>query len=196
MAGHPVTGRRGGRRHAASTTARREMLVVDRINPQPVVGNRGPGPISSTAPAPARRAAGIGVAPRPTMTDPTAVPAASTTALPQAVLTPLTGAAHLPGRADRSRGQRATRASPRAGERPGTVGRVPGPPSGSLSCVTGIGANAAGTVSSAAPAPRELHPFVEVSGAEPSRRFDSRRPALPHPRRTARPAASSWPARS
>ena len=98
------------------------------------------------------------------MTDPTAVPAASTTALPQAVLTPLTGAAIFlvvqidPG------GEPATRALlERVSGLERSVGfRVP---SGSLSCVTGIGANAWDRLFSG-PRPAELHPFVEVSGAE------------------------------
>jgi putative iron-dependent peroxidase len=97
------------------------------------------------------------------VTDPTPGPAASTRALPQSVLMPLTGSAIFlvvriePGGEDTARDllegiSGLTR----------SVGfRVP---SGSLSCVTSIGSDVWDRLFSG-PRPAELHPFVELHGA-------------------------------
>jgi porphyrinogen peroxidase len=96
------------------------------------------------------------------LTDSIAVPAAATAALPQSVLTPLSGAAIFLVVRIESGGESAARSLlARLGGLVRSVGfRVP---SGALSCVTGIGAGAWDRLF-AGPRPAELHPFAEVVG--------------------------------
>jgi putative iron-dependent peroxidase len=98
------------------------------------------------------------------VTDPTPGPAASTRALPQSVLTPLTGAAIFlvvriePGGEDTARDllERATGLTRAVGFRV---------PAGNLSCVTSIGSDAWDRLFSR-PRPAGLHPFKELQGAK------------------------------
>ena len=98
------------------------------------------------------------------MTDSLAVPAATTTALPQSVLTPLTGAAIFLLVRIESGGESTTRSLlSRLGGLVRSVGfRVP---AGALSCVAGIGSEAWDRLFSG-PRPAELHPFAEVVGGK------------------------------
>jgi putative iron-dependent peroxidase len=97
------------------------------------------------------------------VTDPTPGPAASTRALPQSVLMPLTGSAIFlvvriePGGEDTARDLL---------ERMSGLVRSVGfrVPSGTLSCVTSIGSDVWGRLFSG-PRPAELHPFIELKGA-------------------------------
>ncbi|HEU4947092.1 MAG TPA: Dyp-type peroxidase [Kribbella sp.] len=97
------------------------------------------------------------------MTDPTAVPTASTSALPQAVLTPLTGSAIFLVVRIEPGGEPAVRSLL---ERINGLSRAVGfrIPAGTLSCVTSVGSEAWDRLFSG-PRPAELHPFREVAGA-------------------------------
>lgn len=98
------------------------------------------------------------------VTDPTPGPAASTRALPQSVLTPLTGAAIFlvvriePGGEETARDllERSTGLTRAVGFRV---------PAGNLSCVTSIGSDAWDRLFSG-PRPAGLHPFKELQGAK------------------------------
>ncbi|MEV8371545.1 Dyp-type peroxidase [Kribbella sp. NPDC056861] len=98
------------------------------------------------------------------VTDPTAGPTASTRALPQSVLTPLTGSAIFlvvriePGGEEKARDllERVTGLTRAVGFRV---------PAGSLSCVTSIGSDAWDRLFSG-PRPAALHPFIELQGAK------------------------------
>ena len=98
------------------------------------------------------------------VTDPTPGPTASTSALPQSVLTPLTGAAIFlvvriePGGEETTRSllERATGLTRAVGFRV---------PAGDLSCVTSIGSDAWDRLFSG-PRPKALHPFIELQGAK------------------------------
>lgn len=96
------------------------------------------------------------------MADPTAGPLASTSALPQAVLTPLTGAAIFLVVRIEPGGEPAVRSLL---ERINGLGRAVGfrIPAATLSCVTGIGSQAWDRLFSG-PRPAELHPFIEMAG--------------------------------
>ncbi|GAA1716043.1 Dyp-type peroxidase [Kribbella yunnanensis] len=97
------------------------------------------------------------------VTDPTAGPAATTRALPQSVLTPLTGSAiFLVVRIEDGGEATARDLLERVSGLTRSVGfRVP---AGALSCVTSIGSDAWDRLF-AGPRPAELHPFVELKGA-------------------------------
>ncbi|GAA1648351.1 Dyp-type peroxidase [Kribbella alba] len=98
------------------------------------------------------------------VTDPTPGPYASTRALPQSVLVPLTGAAIFlvvriePGGEDAARGllERVTGLTRAVGFRV---------PAGNLSCVTSIGSELWDRLFSG-PRPARLHPFIELTGAK------------------------------
>jgi putative iron-dependent peroxidase len=98
------------------------------------------------------------------VTDPTPGPYASTRALPQSVLVPLTGAAIFlvvrvePGGEDAARGllERVTGLTRAVGFRV---------PAGNLSCVTSIGSELWDRLF-AGPRPAGLHPFIELTGAK------------------------------
>jgi putative iron-dependent peroxidase len=96
------------------------------------------------------------------VTDPTAGPAASTRALPQSVLMPLTGSAiFLVVTIDPGGEATARDLLERMSGLVRSVGfRVP---SGSLSCVTSIGSDVWDRLFSG-PRPAELHPFIELQG--------------------------------
>jgi putative iron-dependent peroxidase len=98
----------------------------------------------------------------PVVTDPTAGPAASTRALPQSVLMPLTGAAIFLVVGIEPGGEATTRALLEriTGLTRGIGFRVP---DGGLSCVTSIGSDAWDRLFGA-PRPAKLHPFVELNG--------------------------------
>jgi putative iron-dependent peroxidase len=98
------------------------------------------------------------------VTDPAVGPAASTSALPQSVLTPLTGAAIFLVVRVESGGESTTRSLL---ERVNGLTRAVGfrVPAGTLSCVTSIGSYAWDRLFSG-PRPAELHPFIEVAGAK------------------------------
>jgi putative iron-dependent peroxidase len=98
------------------------------------------------------------------VTDPTAGTLASTSALPQSVLMPLTGSAIFLVVRIEPGGESAVRSLlERINGLSRAVGfRVPG---ATLSCVTGIGSEAWDRLFSG-PRPAELHPFVEVTGAK------------------------------
>ncbi len=97
------------------------------------------------------------------VTDPTPGPAASTRALPQSVLMPLTGSAIFLVVTIEPGGEEATRDLL---ERMSALVRSVGfrVPSGSLSCVTSIGSDVWDRLFSG-PRPAELHPFIELKGA-------------------------------
>ncbi|WP_337796584.1 Dyp-type peroxidase [Kribbella sandramycini] len=97
------------------------------------------------------------------MTDPASGPAATTRALPQSVLTPLTGSAIFLVVRIEADGEAAARdLLQRVSGLTRSVGfRVP---AGGLSCVTSIGSDAWDRLFSG-PRPAELHPFVELKGA-------------------------------
>ncbi|WP_238161044.1 Dyp-type peroxidase [Kribbella antibiotica] len=97
------------------------------------------------------------------MTDPTSGPAATTRALPQSVLTPLTGSAIFLVVGIEEGGEETARdLLERVSGLTRSVGfRVP---SGALSCVTSIGSDAWDRLFSG-PRPAELHPFIELQGA-------------------------------
>ncbi|MFF1819363.1 Dyp-type peroxidase [Kribbella sp. NPDC058245] len=97
------------------------------------------------------------------MTDPTPGPAAATRALPQSVLTPLTGSAiFLVVRIEDGGEETARDLLERVSGLTRSVGfRVP---SGGLSCVTSIGSDVWDRLFSG-PRPKELHPFIELKGA-------------------------------
>ena len=98
------------------------------------------------------------------VTDPTPGPTASTRALPQSVLTPLTGSAIFlvvridPGGEDAARDLL---------ERVAGLTRAVGfrVPAGNLSCVTSIGSDAWDRLFTG-PRPAALHPFIELQGAK------------------------------
>jgi putative iron-dependent peroxidase len=98
------------------------------------------------------------------VTDPTPGPTASTRALPQSVLMPLTGSAIFlvvriePGGEERARDllERVTGLTRSVGFRV---------PAGNLSCVTSIGSDVWDRLFSG-PRPRGLHPFVELDGGK------------------------------
>ncbi|WP_405058544.1 Dyp-type peroxidase [Kribbella sp. NBC_01505] len=96
------------------------------------------------------------------VTDPTPGPAATTRALPQSVLTPLTGSAiFLVVRIEDGGEETARDLLERVSGLTRSVGfRVP---SGGLSCVTSIGSDAWDRLFSG-PRPAELHPFIELQG--------------------------------
>ncbi|QNE17385.1 Dyp-type peroxidase [Kribbella qitaiheensis] len=98
------------------------------------------------------------------VTDPTAGPAASTRALPQSVLMPLTGAAIFLVIRIEPGGEETTRALLEriAGLTRGIGFRVP---DGSLSCVTSIGSDVWDRLFDS-PRPAGLHPFVELNGGK------------------------------
>ena len=98
------------------------------------------------------------------VTDPTPGPTASTRALPQAVLTPLTGSAiFLVVRIEPGGEQAARDLLERVAGLTRAVGfRVP---AGNLSCVTSIGSDAWDRLFSG-PRPAALHPFIELEGAK------------------------------
>lgn len=98
------------------------------------------------------------------VTDPTPGPTASTRALPQAVLTPLTGSAiFLVVRIEPDGEQAARNLLERVAGLTRAVGfRVP---AGNLSCVTSIGSDAWDRLFSG-PRPAALHPFIELEGAK------------------------------
>ncbi|WP_112239855.1 Dyp-type peroxidase [Kribbella monticola] len=98
------------------------------------------------------------------VTDPTAGPAASTRALPQSVLMPLTGAAIFLVVRIEPGGEETTRALLEriTGLTRGIGFRVP---DGGLSCVTSIGSDAWDRLFDA-PRPAKLHPFVELNGGK------------------------------
>ncbi|GAA0586151.1 Dyp-type peroxidase [Kribbella sandramycini] len=97
------------------------------------------------------------------VTDPASGPAATTRALPQSVLTPLTGSAIFLVVRIEADGEAAARdLLQRVSGLTRSVGfRVP---AGGLSCVTSIGSDAWDRLFSG-PRPAELHPFVELKGA-------------------------------
>ncbi|MFI5732785.1 Dyp-type peroxidase [Kribbella sp. NPDC051587] len=97
------------------------------------------------------------------MTDPTPGPAAATRALPQSVLTPLTGSAiFLVVQIEDGGEETARDLLERVSGLTRSVGfRVP---SGGLSCVTSIGSDVWDRLFSG-PRPKELHPFIELKGA-------------------------------
>lgn len=97
------------------------------------------------------------------MTDPPTGTLASTSALPQAVLTPLTGSAIFLVVRIEPGGESAARSLL---ERINGLSRAVGfrIPSAALSCVTGIGSDAWDRLF-AGPRPARLHPFAEVRGA-------------------------------
>jgi porphyrinogen peroxidase len=98
------------------------------------------------------------------VTDPTAGPTASTRALPQSVLTPLTGSAiFLVVRVEPGGEETARELLERVTGLTRAVGfRVP---AGNLSCVTSIGSDAWDRLFSG-PRPAALHPFIELQGAK------------------------------
>ncbi|TCN35809.1 putative iron-dependent peroxidase [Kribbella orskensis] len=98
------------------------------------------------------------------VTDPTPGPTASTRALPQSVLMPLTGAAIFLVVRIEPGGEEATRALlERVTGLTRSVGfRIP---AGTLSCVTSIGSDAYDRLFSG-PRPAKLHPFIELEGAK------------------------------
>ncbi|MFC5267572.1 Dyp-type peroxidase [Kribbella qitaiheensis] len=98
------------------------------------------------------------------VTDPTPGPTASTRALPQSVLMPLTGAAIFLVVRIEPGGEAATRALlERVTGLTRSVGfRIP---AGTLSCVTSIGSDAYDRLFSG-PRPAKLHPFIELEGAK------------------------------
>ncbi|MEU4390092.1 Dyp-type peroxidase [Kribbella sp. NPDC023855] len=98
------------------------------------------------------------------VTDPTPGPTASTRALPQAVLTPLTGSAiFLVVRIEPGGEQAARELLEGVSGLTRAVGfRVP---AGNLSCVTSIGSDVWDRLFSG-PRPAALHPFVELKGAK------------------------------
>lgn len=98
------------------------------------------------------------------MTDPTTGTLASTSALPQAVLTPLTGSAIFLVVRIEPGGEAAVRSLL---ERVNGLSRSVGfrIPSATLSSVTSIGSDAWDRLF-AGPRPAELHPFIEVQGAK------------------------------
>jgi putative iron-dependent peroxidase len=100
----------------------------------------------------------------PMVTDPTAGPAATTRALPQSVLMPLTGAAIFLVVRVEPGGEEATRALLEriTGLTRGVGFRVP---DGGLSCVTSIGSDVWDRLFDG-PRPAKLHPFVELDGGK------------------------------
>ncbi|WBQ02064.1 Dyp-type peroxidase [Kribbella sp. CA-293567] len=98
------------------------------------------------------------------VTDPTAGPTATTRALPQSVLTPLTGSAiFLVVRIEAGGEEQARGLLERVTGLTRSVGfRVP---AGNLSCVTSIGSDAWDRLFGG-PRPAALHPFVEVQGVK------------------------------
>jgi len=100
----------------------------------------------------------------PMLTDPIAGPAASTRALPQSVLMPLTGAAIFLVVRIEPGGEETTRALLEriTGLTRGIGFRVP---DGGLSCVTSIGSEAWGRLFEG-PRPAKLHAFVELDGGK------------------------------